>query len=82
MKFHLISSLRLRIPCTHDLSTHIPLPKHIIYFEELEEDLRRIFSSLWSRKEIMNSPHLLIPLINIRNKKMESWTHTVSLILA
>ena len=27
----------------------------------------------------MNSHHLFIPLINIRNKKMKSWTHTGSL---
>ena len=37
------------------------------------EDLRRIFLSLGSRKEILNSPRVLISLISIRNKQMKSW---------
>ena len=36
---------------------------------------------MWSRKEMLNSSRLLIPLINIRNKNIKSWTHPVSLTL-
>ena len=36
---------------------------------------------LGSRTGILNSPRLLIPLINTRKEKMKSWTHFVSSIL-
>ena len=33
------------------------------------------------RKRILNSPRLLIPLINIKKKKMQPWTHPTPLSL-
>ena len=54
----------------HSWSKHTPILHFQItfsIFQQLQEDLRRIFPSLRSRKNILNSPCLLIPLINIRN---------------
>ena len=63
-------------PHSHPQDTHRYnlLPKHISFnFYKLAEDLGRIFSQLGSRKEILNSPWLLIPLTNTRSKKIKSW---------
>ena len=76
-------NLRLQIPRYRDLSTltHPIFKAHSLFFNTLVEGLRRIFPSLGSRKKILNSPCLLISLINIRNKKMKSWTHPVPPVL-
>ena len=42
---------------------------------------RRLYPSLRQHKKILNPPRLFVPLINIRNKKMKSWTHPASPIL-
>ena len=62
---------------THSRSKHISTPHFqstFSIFEQLAEDLKRIFPFLGSLMKILNSPRLLIPLINIRNKKMKTWT--------
>ena len=53
--------LRLQIPCTHDLSTfpHPTSKAHSLFFTQ-------------GNLELNPAP---IPLINIRNEKMKSWTH-------
>ena len=59
---------------------------HTLTPEQLAEDIRSVFSSLQAHKTIFNpSPSLpwltsdrpFVPLINVRNKKIKSWTHSV-----
>ena len=50
----------------------------LLHFQQLVIDLRRVFPSLRPRKNILNTPCSFISLINIRNKKMKSWTHPAS----
>ena len=45
---------------------------------QLADGLRKTFVPLGLDKGILDSPYLLISLINIKNKKMKSWTHPKS----
>ena len=47
-------------------------------FLQLEKGLRRSFPPLGLSKRILDSPYLLIPLIDTKSKKMQSWTHPAS----
>ena len=68
-------------PIANSTHYHTLLLKHIFYFEQLTEDVRRVFPPLGPRKKIMNPSRIFDPLINIRNKNMKSCTHTESPIL-
>ena len=68
--------LRLQIPCTHDLS---------IFAGPTSNIHSRFFPTIGRSRKNLSIPgftqenhRLLIPLINIRNNKMKSWTHPAS----
>ena len=56
--------------------TALTIPKYILYFKQLTEDLRNFFTSLGARKKIRNSTRFFIPLIHIKTKQMKSWADT------
>ena len=61
-----------RKPCTNSSQSQIKGDL------KRSKDLRRVFTSLRLHKIILNSFCSFVPLINIRNKKMKSWSHPTS----
>ena len=78
-------SIRHINPVLHSQSReqlHTPTYKaYSLFLNSLWKILGESFHPLGSCKKILNSYRLLIPLINIGNKKMKSWTHLASPIL-
>ena len=53
-----------------------PLPKHILYFQQLAEDPRKLSIPETTQENL--EPILPLCSLNIRNKNMKSWTHPAS----
>ena len=53
-----------------------PLPKHILYFQQLAEDPRKLSIPETTQENL--EPILPLCFLNIRNKNMKSWTHPAS----
>ena len=75
-RFKAVDCFRRKTPSQmFDRVLDMPLHNNLL---QLTEGLRRSFPPLGLGKGILDSRSLVIPLINTKNKKMESWTHPTS----